>query len=663
MTMGWMLLSLAVLLAGGGICALTNSTAGRGASRIGMATAVAGAVPAVATAVMLLITGAGDSLRLPWPVPFGSFYIALDPLSAFFVLTISLICALAAIYGSAYLDAWRGKKNLGMAWCFFNLLFASMLLVVLSRNGVLFLLAWEAMSLSSFFLVMFEHEKPEVREAGWVYLVAAHAGQACLIFLFVFLGGQNRTLDFDGFAVPASAAATGAMFLLAVAGFGAKAGFLPLHVWLPEAHPAAPSHVSAVMSGVMIKTGIYGLVRIVSLLGPPAPWWGQTLILVGAVSGVMGVLFALAQHDIKRLLAYHSVENIGIISLGLGLWLLGAATDNFLLAALGLMGGLLHVLNHAVFKGLLFFGAGAVVQATGSRDMDRMGGLQKRMPQTALAFAVGSAAICGLPPFNGFVSEFLVYLGAFGLVAKAGTPGGPLAGGLISLTALGLIGGLAAACFAKVFGIVFLGEPRSEAAAGAHEAPGAMRLVMTLLAVCCVILGLAGPLAVRLVNPVAEQLLGAGPASAASSLAGGLLWKISLGGAALIIIAVFLWELRRRLLAGRISSVGPTWDCGYAAPDSRMQYTASSFAWPVIDMFRWVVRPRLHVNVEPGLFPRQAGLCSHSDDIFRRGFFDPIFRAVSELARRVHVLQEGHNQLYVLYIAVTVLVLLLVKVR
>lgn len=243
-----------------------------------------------------------------------------------------------------------------------------MLLVVLSRNGILFLIAWEAMSLSSFFLVMFVHEKAEVREAGWVYLIAAHIGQACLMFLFILLGGQNASLDFDKFTTPAGAAAT--LFLLALAGFGAKAGFVPMHVWLPDAHPAAPSHVSAVMSGVMIKTGIYGLVRIVSLIGAPAQWWGWTLLIIGAVSGIMGVLFALAQHDIKRLLAYHSVENIGIICLGLGLWLLGISINNPVLATLGLMGGLLHVFNHAIFKSLLFFGAGSVAHASGTRNMD-----------------------------------------------------------------------------------------------------------------------------------------------------------------------------------------------------------------------------------------------------------------------------------------------------
>jgi len=662
MTMVLMLTSLAVLLFGGAVCAFTKGS-GRGASIMGVVTSVTGAILAIGAAGTILWTGGESSLRVPWQVPFGSFYIAVDPLSAFFIMTISIICALAAVYGTAYLDAYRGKKNLGALWCFFNLLFASMLLVVLSRNGILFLIAWEGMSISSFFLVMFEHEKAEVREAGWVYLIAAHIGQAFLMFLFILLAGQNANLDFDKFTTPVGAAAAGTAFLLTVVGFGAKAGFIPMHVWLPDAHPAAPSHVSAVMSGVMIKTGIYGIVRIVSLIGAPAQWWGWTLLITGAVSGIIGVLFALAQHDIKRLLAYHSVENIGIICLGLGLWLLGVSINNPVLAALGLMGGLLHVLNHAVFKSLLFFGAGAVAHATGTRNMDLLGGLQKRMPQTAMAFAIGAAAICGLPPLNGFVSEFLIYLGAFGIVAKAGALGSPAAGGLIALAALGMIGGLAAACFAKVFGIVFLGEPRSEHAVKAHEAPAPMVLAMSVLAGLCVILGLAGPLAVRLVTPVAGQLLGNIQVSETSAMAQGLLLKISLACGSLIALAAFFWWLRSMLLSGRTVAAGPTWDCGYSAPTSRMQYTASSFAWPVILMFQWLVRPRLHARIRKEFFPHYAELSSHTDDPFRQGLFAPLFKWAEVLARRVHGLQEGRNQLYVLYIAITILVLLLVKVR
>jgi hydrogenase-4 component B len=662
MIMGLMLASLAALFLGSVACAFMGGP-GRGASRMGVVTSVTGALLAIIAGGTMLWTGNESSLRLAWQIPFGSFYIAVDSLSAFFIITISLVCALAAIYGTAYLEPYRAKKNLGAAWCFFNLLFASMLLVVLARNGILFLIAWEAMSLTSFFLVMFEHEKIEVREAGWIYLIAAHIGQACLMVMFMLLAGQNASLDFDKFNAPMGAAAAGTIFLLATAGFGTKAGFMPMHVWLPDAHPAAPSHVSAVMSGVMIKTGIYGLVRIVSLIGMPAQWWGWTLLIIGAISGIMGVLFALAQHDIKRLLAYSSVENIGIICLGLGLWLLGVSINNPLLAALGLMGGLLHVLNHALFKSLLFFAAGSVVHAAGTRNMDLMGGLQKRMPHTAIVFAIGAAAICGLPPLNGFVSEFLIYLGAFGVVANAGVLGGPAAGGLIALAALALIGGLAATCFAKVFGIVFLGEPRSEEAARAHEAPLPMLFTMTALAALCVFLGLAGFLAVELVSPVAAQLLGNGHVSETAAIASGLFRKISIAGGALIILTGIFWGLRRLLLAGRVNTKAPTWDCGYIAPSSRMQYTASSFSWPVVNMFRWLIRPRLHARIRKEYFPHYAELSSHTDDVFRQNFFAPLFKWAGALAQRIHGLQEGRNQLYVLYIAITILILLLVKVR
>ena len=267
------------------------------------------------------------------------------------------------------------------------------------------------MSLASFFLVMFDDEKESVRRAGWIYLVAMHLGTAFLLAMFLLLGQERRLAGFRA-ALGRARRRSGVLFLLAVVGFGTKAGFIPLHVWLPEAHPAAPSHVSAVMSGVMIKTGIYGLLRMLTLLGPPPAWWGWTLLGIGVVSGVLGVLFALAQHDLKRLLAYHSVENIGIIALGLGVGLLGISYGNPTMAALGFAGGLLHVVNHAVFKSLLFLGAGSVLHATGTGEIDRLGGLLKRMPVTGATFLVGAAAISGLPPLNGFVSEFLIYLGA-----------------------------------------------------------------------------------------------------------------------------------------------------------------------------------------------------------------------------------------------------------
>ena len=662
MTTNLILISLVVIIAGG-FGAILAGGSGKGATWIGVLSCLSGAVCAIVASCQVLRAGSGSSLHIAWQIPFGCFYVGVDPLSAFFIITISLICALAAVYGIAYLKAYRGRKNIGVAWCFFNLLFASMLLVVVARNGILFLIAWETMSLSSFFLVMFEHEKPEVREAGWVYLVAAHVGQACLMCFFILLAHGNADLDFDAFSLSAGTADKSVLFILAVIGFGAKAGFLPLHVWLPDAHPAAPSHVSAVMSGVMIKTGIYGIIRMISLIGiPPAQWWVYTLLITGALSGVAGVLFAIAQHDLKRLLAFHSVENIGIISIGLGLWLLGVSLNNPVIAMLGLTGGLLHVLNHAIFKSLLFFGAGAVAHETGTRNIDLLGGLLKRMPKTALAFGIGSAAICGFPPLNGFVSEFLIYISSFSALTSK-VSGGPVVGGLIALVALSLIGGLAATCFAKVFGIVFLGESRSEKTTMASEVHGSMLSAMIVASALCIFIGLFSPLAVRFINPVAVQLIGGGYVPEVSAMAARLLFWISMGGASLIIVAGIIWWLRRKLLKGRSSTRVSTWDCGYLKPTARMQYTASSFAWPVISMFRWVLRPGLHAEISSGLFPETWELSSHTDDIFQKRLFTPIFGFISVLARRIHILQEGRNQLYVLYIAVTILVLLLVKMR
>lgn len=663
MTAAWWMVLSVVLLCGGGAVCLALGRSGSLSNRLGVVVGLLGGVPAVIGAVLVLATGRESSLHLAWNIPFGSFSLAVDTLSAFFVLAIAAVCMLCALYGGAYMKAYLGapdKKNLGASWFFYNVLFASMLLVVTARNGVLFLMAWEAMSLASFFLVMFEHEKQEVRQAGWTYLIATHLGTAFLLAMFVLLGWRNQTMDFDQFAIPAGGSAASVIFLLAVVGFGTKAGFMPLHVWLPEAHPAAPSHVSAVMSGVMIKTGIYGLLRMLEFTGPPPMWWGWVLIGIGAASGVGGVLFALAQHNLKRLLAYSSVENIGIICLGLGLWLLGTSAGNETVAALGLLGGLLHVWNHAIFKSLLFLGAGSVVHATGSLNIEILGGLLKRMKFTGVLFLIGSAAICALPPLSGFVSEFLIYAGSFFSVAGSSDVSLAVAG-FVVVGALALIGGLAAACFTKVFGAVFLGEARSEAAGDAHEAPRAMRISMTILAGLCVLIGLLGPLAVKAAAPATTVLLAslAPQGDAGTTTASRMLWYVSLAGVALAMLVLILWWIRRRLLAGRSVSEAGTWDCGYAAPSPRMQYTASSFTWPILDMFRWLLRPRVQRTTPEGWFPTKANFASRTADVFRRFGFGPLFGGVAWLADRLRWFQQGRNQLYVLYIALTLLILLL----
>ena len=650
------LTALAVMVAGGAAAWM----AGRRpwASALGASAGAIGAAVALVVATEAALSGRVSDLRLAWPLPFGSFHVGFDGLSAFFAAVTALVCGLAAVYGVAYLKPHAARRPLGSTWFAFNLLAASMLVVVVARDAVLFLVAWELMSLTSFFLVMFDGERPETITAGWTYLVATHLGTAFLLALFVLLGRDAADMDFSRLqAVSPDTAAL--CFVLALVGFGTKAGFVPLHVWLPRAHPAAPSHVSAVMSGVMIKTGIYGLLRVITFLGPPEPWWGWTLVAVGAVSGVLGVLLALAQHDLKRLLAYHSVENIGIIALGLGLGLVGLATGNAALAVLGTLGGLMHVLNHAVFKSLLFFGAGAVLHATGTRDLERLGGLIHRMGTTGASFLVGSAAISGLPPLNGFVSEFLIYVGAFGWLADH--PGSGAAGlpAIVAILALAMIGGLAAACFAKAFGVAFLGTPRSDAAAGAHECPAGMRLAMVALAALCMAIGLLGALALPAAFPAAAVILPG--LEIAGSCARAREWLWHLGGAfgLLVALAAVLAAVRRRLLARRTVAAAVTWDCGYAAPTARMQYTASSFAAPLLTSFRLFLRPEARVRAPEGFFPDGASLHTQVDDPFEHRVFAPLFRRVRDLAARLHWLQAGPSQLYVLYVAVAMLALLL----
>lgn len=650
-----LLASLALLAAGGGL-ALTTARRERLTNGIVLGSLLAASLAGLSAAVATIASGRTLSWQSPWCVPGGSFALGLDPLSAWFLLPIFVLAPLAGIYGTGYLRAWRGRKNLGASWFFFQILVACMVLVVVARNALLFLVAWEAMALVSYALVVFEDERREVREAGRTYLVATHLGTGALFVLFLLLGQPAGSLDFADLG-PGAGSLT-LLFVLALIGFGTKAGFVPLHVWLPEAHPASPSHVSALMSGVMIKTGIYGLLRILTFLGPPPAAWGWTLIAIGATSGVLGVLFALAQHDLNRLLAYHSVENIGIIALGLGVGLLGRSYDLPAMAYLGFAGAMLHVVNHALFKGLLFLGAGAVAHAAHTREIDHLGGLLKRMPWTGATFLVGSAAISGLPPLNGFASEFLIFSGALaGAVARGGAGA---AAGAVAIGALGLIGGLAAACFAKAFGIVFLGEPRSRPAADAAETGWALRGPAVALAAACLAVGLLAPLVIAGMDSVVVAAAGLPPHDSlgAAVAVRPLRWVVAGGGACLALVGLLVLA-RRALLARRPVATAVTWDCGYAAPDVRMQYTAASFAQPLTSLFRFALRTRRQETPVRGLFPRDAAFATATPDPFFREIYEPVFAGMARLCAKRRQLQGGQTQRYVLYIVLTLVVLLI----
>ncbi len=665
-------LSAIGLLVFSGLISFLCGRCSRAANLIGAGGAISGSLAGFFRAVQILCAGTAEHFHLVWDVPYGSLSFRIDALAALFLVPIFLVCALSGLYGLGYMKPWSGRKNLGAYWFFFNGLAASMAMVVIAANGVLFLICWEVMALCSFFLVTFEHEERSVQRAGWIYLAATHIGTAFIIVLFLMFGRVCGSLDFNAFLAARGhlGSAADILFVLAVIGFGAKAGFVPFHIWLPEAHPAAPSPVSAVMSGVMIKTGIYGIVRTLTFLGAPHIWWGWLLVAIGLVSGIPGVLMALAQHDLKRLLAYHSVENIGIIALGLGLGVLGIALKMPALAVLGFGGGLLHVVNHALFKGLLFMGAGSVQHGAGTREIDLLGGLVKRMPWTGATFLIGAVAICGLPPLNGFVSEFLIYMGGFHALGGQSS----IAAGALLIIGLALIGGLAAACFTKAFGVVFLGEPRSSHGANSHEAGWSMRIAMSLLAAGCVGIGFFSPWVVSPVAHAVESVSGLSHVVVQGLLApaSSALLQIAVISALCALGVIVLSLLRGRMLSGRISSTEGTWDCGYLRPSEKMQYTASSFAQPLTAMFEPILRIKTHqpsflIKEESGcdshgsgpFFPGGAAFESHSEDFFLKSVYGPIFMAIQRLALRLRFLQAGRVQFYILYIALTLFVLLI----
>ncbi len=650
------------LLAGSALLSLFLASSPRALRVNAVVGAGAAALCGIVPALQVLLGGEPFGVSIPWHVPYASLSLRLDALSAFFLLPVLGLPALAALYGTGYLSPKEGVKRLHVHWMFYQLLTLSMVLVLCARNAVLFLVAWEAMTLTSYFLVTFDDREEEGRRAGWIYLVAAHFGTAFLMVLFLALGTHAGSFEFEAWRETAPRVGNGGfLFAMALLGFGVKAGFVPLHLWLPEAHPAAPSHVSAVMSGVMIKTGIYGIVRFLEFVGTPAPAWGWALLAVGATSGILGVLFALAQHDLKRLLAYHSVENIGIIALGLGVGVLGITFRRPDLALLGFSGALLHVMNHALFKGLLFLGAGAVLRETGIRDMDRLGGLARMMPRTALFFLVGAIAISGLPPLNGFVSEFLIYLASFRGIAE-GSVVSAMAGAVV-IVSLAFIGGLAAACFTKAFGSVFLGEPRVVLPDKPQEPPRSMLLPMSILAASCFFIGLLPGLVLPLLKPVVKQVLGGGPfisvlADGTLGEAALLLWVWTCLAFLLVLGIFILYRAKAHDLRRQGIDEAGTWDCGYASPTSRMQYTASSFAENFTTLCAGVLRTRVHRRAPMSLFPKDASFHSETPDPFLDALYRPLIHVVEEFRNRWKTFQQGRIQVYLLYIAVTLLILL-----
>ena len=640
----------------------------RWASALG---AIAGASAGLALAAGACVWGAAFSLDAPDLLGVvGGMAFRLDALGAVFLALTSLVAAPSALYGAGYSRAWDGRPALRQVGFMLNAFLLTMSLVPLADGTLTFLLLWEGMSLSSYFLVMTDADKPEVVSAGQWYLAMTQMGFACLLGAFLLLqsGGPGSFADLRAAADALAPGTRDMVFALALIGFGSKAGLIPLHVWLPRAHPAAPSHVSALMSGAMIKMGIYGLLRVgLDLLGGGPAWWGGLVLALGAVSALLGVLYALMEHDLKSLLAYHSVENIGLITIGMGAGLLFASLEMPAAAALALVAALYHTVNHAVFKGLLFLGAGAVLHATGTRDMNRMGGLIRGMPWTAALFLVGSVAISGLPPLNGFVSEWLLFQS---LLPGIGAPS-PLVAVLmvLALGMLALTAGLCAACFVKAFGITFLAIPRSPEAEHAHEAAWSMRAGMVVLAGACVVLSVGAFKIVPRLTEVVAPLVGL-PVPAPSFSVG---WALQTPGgfarmsptlvaAGLGLVVLAAWLAVKTFASRQPLRVGETWGCGRVVQTPRMEYTATAFAEPLRRIFAAFYRPSEDVSIDfhPDSRYFVQSISYHSAIVpwFERYLYAPVIARVRRWSERVLALQSGSAHAYLTYL-VAALVLLL----
>jgi formate hydrogenlyase subunit 3/multisubunit Na+/H+ antiporter MnhD subunit len=613
---------------------------------------------AVASFLGLVVTLAGATreapmrIPLPAPVPWAASELFLDGLSVFFLALIFFIGSLVSVYAAGYMKEFDAHRRGQAAPLLLNLLLLSMAFVVSAGDMLTFLLGWEGMSLASYFLVVLDHEKREARQAGLIYLIATHIGTGGILLAFLFLVQTTGSFSFNGFsAVPISdPAILSATFGFALLGFGTKAGIFPFHIWLPYAHPEAPSPVSAVMSGVMIKMGIYGIVRFLFYLLPSPPAsFGATLLALGLLSGVFGVLYAIIQHDLKRLLAFHSVENIGIILIGIGAASLCQVTGRPDAARLLLAGGLFHVLNHAAFKALLFLGAGAVLQGAHTRNIEKLGGLMRGMPVTGVAFLAGSLAISAVPPFNGFASEFAIYRGLWAAAGGGGSGGVFLA----AMAGLALIGGLAVVCFVKVAGTIFLGNARSAQASAARDPSLAMEIPMGTLAFFCLGLGVFPSLVLDRLMEITPFLP---PADVAVPAAGGNPFTVAI---ALVIAIGGLSLLRAFLLRRNGRHAGSTWGCGFPYSTPRMQYTASSFADPILHVFRGILRPHTtRTERLSGRFLLEVEHETHFHDLIENGLYLPVYRLFVKAAFQARRLHPGYIHLYLGYILGAVVLLL-----
>ena len=616
------------------------------------------------------IFGAEQFICFATPFNFANFTLLINPLSGLLLVAINILALVAWIYGLAYFDEYKGM-GLGAIGFFMNLFVASMNMVLTVDNAFWFLVFFELMSLTSYFLVIVE-QKPQSIKGGFLYFIMAHVGFFMIMLSYLIMAANTGSFEFATFrATQFSPAIASLCFILAFCGFGCKAGMFPFHSWLPQAHPAAPSNVSALMSGGMIKIGIFGIVKVgLDLLGSCEVqlWWGLVILVIGALSSVLGVAYALGEHDIKKLLAYHSVENIGIILLGIAIGYMGMALNQPVIAVLGIMAGLYHVLNHAMFKGLLFLGAGSVLYTTGSRNMEIMGGLARVMPATAMCFLIGSLAISAIPPLNGFVSEWFIYQSMFSVAITGDIVVRFFAA--FAAVSLAITGALAVTCFVKAYGVTFLGAPRSEAAANAKEVPASMRIGMIILAVVCVCLGIGAPW----IAPIMQNIAAATTGQAAIAVASGLdIANPAIGSvvstpmlAILLIACVLVPVAARGLLSkGGVASNRDPWACGYAL-DPEMPVVATTFAAEVKMFLKPIYAAREAVVSTAGSFQAMFGNvvsgAAKAETVGDKYVVAGTASFVNWISKQVQKIEGGNFRVYIIYIVVALVFFLALAV-
>jgi len=647
-----------ILLLSGALLPLAAGRANRLANLLGACSALAGGGVGLLGSFSLLLGGAIVTWRMGWVSAGVNLCLHLDPLAGFFLIPVFLLIGSGALYATGYLNlpprSWQGGRH----WFCYNLLAASMALVLGAADSLLFLLAWEGMSLSSFLLVIYNLEDESARKAGWTYLVATHLGAAFLFFLFFQAYRLTGSTEFAAFEALRTLPVSGTVFFffLALIGFGTKAGLFPMHSWLPEAHSAAPSHVSALMSGVMLKTAIYAFLRILTFLPPPPAWCGMLLAVLGLAGALFGVALATLQSDLKRSLAYSSVENIGLIFFGLGLWLYCRDGRFGGAALLFLAGALLHVWNHALFKSLLFFGAGSIVYATGTREISRLGGLLRRMPRTAVLLLIGGGAISALPPLNGLISEWLLYLGLFKAGQESG--GGQAFVFMLLIILLAMVGALVLLMVTRLLGIALSGEPRGPESSRAREVGPAMLAAMSLSALLCLVVGIAPGWALKLVAAPLGLLTGGRLSGGGEVLAGlpfGPAWGWTSLALALFLIALLAW-----CFAGRPPDPGrSTWGCGFNKPAPRMSYTAGGYGQLAEEeVYCGCLRPGITSSRPRQLFPLRWQWRTRSVDPILVRVVAPFFTRAANLAGTWRRLQGGQLNIYLTYFfAATILLL------